>query len=119
MPASVEMRVGEEERRMWPEVVERRRRDVGGRSWRRVECRVEMGVLDGRGSVKFGRPGKVLMSALMMWGAMIAVEVEVEVEVCEVGGGEGKESGGDVCQERRDVAHGVTDSHSVQANAQS
>lgn len=81
MPVRVEIGVGEDERRMWPEVVERRRRGVGGRSWRRAECRAEMGVLEGRGSVKLGRPGKVLMSALMMWGAMIAV---VEVVVVEM-----------------------------------
>lgn len=50
-PAREESGVVEEGERKWPEVVERRRRGVGGRRSRRAAWRAEMDVLEGRGSV--------------------------------------------------------------------
>lgn len=49
VPAREEIGVEEVVERRWPEVVEMRRRDVGGRRRRRVEWRDEMEVLERRG----------------------------------------------------------------------
>ena len=76
---SVEIACGEAAERILPELVDRSRRvrygRVGGRWVRMAECSSDMLAVDGRGMLRFGRPGNVVTSALT---------IGVELGVCDI-----------------------------------